>query len=330
MTALELRGLHVWFDLPDGRVLHAVRGVSLAVGAGERVGVVGESGCGKSTVLLAAMGLLPPTATVAGEVRVAGENVLAGGERAFRDRRWTDLAIVFQGTMSAFNPVRTVGSQITEPMEAHGTATGPRARQRAQDLLELVGLPAATASRHPHELSGGMRQRAAVAMALACGPRVLLAVEPTTALVVMVQAQLLDVLSRLAVDARLGLVLVSHDLAVVAQVCERAAVMYAGEVVESAPVERLVQAPAHPYTVMLFAAVPDLDADGPVASIPGVPPALDRALPGCPFQPRCPLAHDRCLAEHPTLRAVGTGHAVACHLHDGPLLAEAGTEGGAR
>ncbi|HYX44531.1 MAG TPA: ABC transporter ATP-binding protein [Acidimicrobiales bacterium] len=315
MTVLELRGLHVWFDVPGGAV-HAVRGVSLAVSPGERVGVVGESGCGKSTLLHATMGLLPPNAAVAGRVVVGGEELVEGGENAFRRHRWTDVAIVFQGTLNALNPVRTIGSQITEPMEVHRQATGDAARRRAGELLELVRLPATTARRYPHELSGGMRQRAAIAMALACGPHVLLADEPTTALDVMVQAQVLEVLARLGRDHGQALVLVSHDLLVVAEVCERAVVMYAGEVVESAPVRRLVDSPAHPYTRMLFAAVPDIDAGGVTSSIPGVPPSLQHDEPGCAFRPRCPLAHDRCALEPPRLRPVAPGHSVACHLHD--------------
>ena len=225
---LDVRGLHVWFDLGRGRELHAVRGIDIELGAGERMGLVGESGCGKTTAILAMMGLLPPSASVAGEVRIGGEDLLAGGEERMRAHRWNDVAMVFQGAMNAFNPVRTIGSQIVEPMELHDVARGRAAQARAGELLELVGIAGRRADRYPHEFSGGMRQRAAIAMALACEPRVLLADEPTTALDVMVQAQILELLVRLTEELGLALVLVTHDLPLVAQTCHRAAVMYAG------------------------------------------------------------------------------------------------------
>src|SRR5215472_1296426 len=190
MSLLEVRDLHVWFTPPHGAELHAVQGVSFALEPGERFGLVGESGCGKTTTILALMGLLPPNASVAGKVLLDGENILADGEKSVRPHRWNDIAMVFQGAMNALNPVKRVTWQITEPMEFHGVATGVTARQLARELLELVGIPGATGDRYPHELSGGMRQRAAIAMALACQPKVLLADEPTTALDVMVQAQI--------------------------------------------------------------------------------------------------------------------------------------------
>ena len=197
MSLLEVRDLHVWFDLGHDRELHAVQGVDLALDQGERVGLVGESGCGKTTTILAVMGLLPPNASVAGEVLLDGENVLRRGEETVVAHRWTDLAMVFQGAMNALNPVKTVGWQLREPMELHGVASGAKAAARARELLGLVGLPASAADRYPHEFSGGMRQRATIAMALACDPNVLLADEPTTALDVMVQAQILQLLVEL-------------------------------------------------------------------------------------------------------------------------------------
>ncbi len=313
MSLLEVSGLHVWFDLPHGEQVHAVQGVSFALDPGERFGLVGESGCGKTTTILALMGLLPPTASVAGEVRVDGEEVLAGGEESARGFRWKDIAMVFQGAMNALNPVKTVGWQIAEPMAFHGVAQGAAARRRAGELLEMVGIPAAAGERYPHEFSGGMRQRASIAMALACQPRILLADEPTTALDVMVQAQILDLLTRLSAELGLALLLVTHDLPVVAQTCGRAAVMYAGEIVESGPMETLFHQPRHPYTRLLFAATPDLYGTGEVISIPGAPPRLDRSMAGCPFRPRCDVVLDRCADEHPALRAVGLGHEAACH-----------------
>jgi oligopeptide/dipeptide ABC transporter ATP-binding protein len=226
------------------------------------------------------------------------------------------VAIVFQGAMNALNPVRTIGQQIVESLELHNRASGATARARTGELLEAVGIPAGRAARYPHELSGGMRQRAAIAMALSCNPRVLIADEPTTALDVMVQAQILELLDALCRDFGLALVLVTHDLPVVAQLCDRCAVMYAGEIVERGPLETIYHAPGHPYSRMLFAASPDLAGlDEPVLSIPGAPPRLDRPIEGCPFRPRCDSAFAACLVR-PHLRPVGDEHAAACHLNE--------------
>jgi oligopeptide/dipeptide ABC transporter ATP-binding protein len=313
---LQVEDLHVWFDLQDGGELHAVQGVGFTLDPGERLGLVGESGCGKTTTALAIMGLLPPSASAAGRVLLEGVDVLAGGETTIRPHRWVDVAIVFQGAMNALNPVRTVGSQIVEALELHGLARGNMARRRTGELLESVGIPAARAGRFPHELSGGMRQRAAIAMALACNPKVLIADEPTTALDVMVQAQILELLDALCRELGLALVLVTHDLPVVAQLCDRSVVMYAGRVAEQGPVDALYHDPRHPYTRLLFAATPDLDdLDGRVVSIPGAPPRLDRPLDGCPFRPRCDRALDRCGVE-PMLAPVGDDRAAACHLNE--------------
>jgi oligopeptide/dipeptide ABC transporter ATP-binding protein len=319
VSLLEVRDLHVWFDLGHGKELHAVQGIGFEVDAGDRMGLVGESGCGKTTAILALMGLLPPSAAVAGEVVFDGRSVLADGEETARPHRWRDIAMVFQGAMNALNPVKTVEAQIIEPMELHGVAEGADARKMAGELLDLVGIPAAAAGRYPHEFSGGMRQRAALAMALSCQPKVLLADEPTTALDVMVQAQILELLVALARDLGLALMLITHDLPVVAQVCERAAVMYAGEIVEAGPMDELFHAPRHPYTRLLFAATPDLYGEGEVLSIPGTPPALDREIVGCPFRARCDRAFERCATERPLLSAIDSGHAAACHLNDAPI-----------
>ena len=316
MSLLSVKDLHVWFDLPHGGRLHAVQGVTFEVEAGGRLGVVGESGCGKTTALLALMGLLPPSAEVDGDVVIGGAEILRGGEDAMRPHRWTDIAMIFQGAMNALNPVKTIGSQIVEPMEFHGTATGAEAKEQTGALLQLVGIPPSAADRYPHEFSGGMRQRAAIAMALACNPKVLLADEPTTALDVMVQAQILQLLVSLTRELGLAVILVTHDLPLVAQVCERAVVMYAGRIAESGPIDTLFHDPRHPYTRLLFEATPDLTGDVDVVSIPGAPPRLDREFVGCPFEPRCDRAFDRCKVDTPRLATVAAGHEAACHLND--------------
>jgi oligopeptide/dipeptide ABC transporter ATP-binding protein len=318
---LAVEDLHVWFELQRGGELHAVQGVSFDLRAGERFGLVGESGCGKTTTILALMGLLPPSASVAGRVLLDGENILERGEESVSPHRWTDIAMVFQGAMNAFNPVKRIGEQIAEPMKLHGISEGRRARKEVGELLERVGIPAARAKSYPHEFSGGMRQRAALAMALACKPRVLLADEPTTALDVMVQAQILQLLVGLANDFGLAVVLVTHDLPVVAQVCERAAVMYAGEIAEMGSTDGLYHDPRHPYTRLLFAATPDLYGDDAVVSIPGTPPRLDHELVGCAFAPRCDRAFAPCRSVKPVLRPTGAGEAAACHLNDPAMQA---------
>jgi len=313
MSLLEVRGLEVFFDLPDGE-LHAVQGVDLSLDPGERLGIVGESGSGKTTTVLALMGLLPPTASVAGEVRLSGRDLLSGGERGCDEWRWREIATVFQGAMNAFNPVRTVGWQIAEPVQVHGTAAGTGARERTRQLIALVGLPPGAEQAYPHELSGGMRQRAAIAMALACQPRVLLADEPTTALDVVVQDGILKLLTRLSDELGLALVFVTHDLAAATATCTRIAVMYAGRVVEEGPVGDITRTPSHPYTRQLFAATPDLLDSRAVTFISGSPPRLDRPIDGCPFAPRCDLRFDRCDHELPALAATGNGLRSACHL----------------
>lgn len=313
---LDVRDLNVWFDLGEGRTLHAVQGVSFTMDEGRRFGLVGESGCGKTTTILAVMGLLPPSATVSGSILLDGEDIMAEGERSIRPHRWNDVAMIFQGAMNALNPVKRVGNQIVEPMELHGYAEGEQATRRARELLDLVGIPPERAERFPHELSGGMRQRAAIAMSLACEPKILLADEPTTALDVMVQAQILQLLVRLSNDLGLALVLVTHDLPAVSEVCQDAAVMYAGEIVETGTMDELFHSPDHPYTRLLFAATPDLYGEEEVLSIPGAPPRLDEPIVGCPFRPRCDKAFDRCATERPLLKELTAGHLAACHLND--------------
>lgn len=262
MPALQIKGLNVWFnsarDRKHATESHVVRGIDLAIAAGERVGLVGESGCGKTTTILAAMGLLPASASVSGEVILDGRNIIADGESGIQPHRWRDIAMVFQGAMSAFNPVKTIGWQIQEALQFHDIASGAAAASRVVQLLGMVGLAEQDAQSFPHQLSGGMKQRAMIAMALACNPKVLLADEPTTALDVVVQDQILKLLVRLSEELNLALILVTHDLGVVAQTCTRAAVMLEGEIVEAGVVDDLYRRPQHPYTRSLFEATPNL------------------------------------------------------------------------
>ncbi|MEU1733691.1 ABC transporter ATP-binding protein [Streptosporangium sp. NPDC020145] len=309
MSLLSVRDLVVGF--PSGA--RAVRSVSLDLEPGERLALVGESGCGKTTTMLAMMGLLPAGTVVSGQVLLNGEDILAGGEASMRPHRWTDIAMVFQGAMNALNPVRRVGAQIAEAVRIHGGGRR-EGRLRALEVLERVGLPEGVASRYPHELSGGQRQRAVIALALACEPKVLLADEPTTALDVIVQDQIVALLRELSDSLGLAVVLVTHDLALVPRICDRAAVMYAGSVVEHAACADLVRRPLHPYTRRLVEATPDLTARRPLTSIPGVPPRLDLPLTGCAFQPRCTSSLDRCAESPPPPRDLGGGRSCACHL----------------
>jgi len=313
---LEVRDLHVWYDTGNGDEVHALRGASFEIAAGQGLGLVGESGCGKSTAVMALMGLLPASASAAGQVLLDGKDLLATGEAGMRPHRWRDIATVFQGAMNAFSPVTTVGAQIAEPMRVHGTVSGKAAaRRRVAELLELVGIHPDRAGRYPHEFSGGMRQRAAIAMALACEPKVLLADEPTTALDVIVQAQVLDLLDRLRRELDLAVLLVTHDLPVVSQVCERVAVMYAGRVVESGSVAEMLEHAVHPYSARLFATIPRLDG-GRAASIPGLPPQLAEEWAGCSFAPRCQCAFAACQTVAPVPITIEGAHMSECHLHD--------------
>jgi peptide/nickel transport system ATP-binding protein len=313
---LEVEDLHVWFENPGRSDVHAVRGVSFVLDRHEKLGLVGESGSGKTTTMLALAGLLPSSAKVSGRVSLEGQNILTSDERQLRPHRWTEISMVFQGSMNAFNPVLTVSRQIADVIETRGRRPRTEARQRARELLGQVGIPDKRVASYPHQLSGGMRQRAAIALALACDPKLVLADEPTTALDVMVQAQVMELLKRLCEERELALLLVSHDLMLVAEVCERLSVMYAGQIIESGSNEQMMGTPAHPYTERLFGATADIYSDIAPLSIPGAPPRLDRPVMGCPFRDRCSQAIDRCAVEQPLLQAVGPGQLAACHLND--------------
>ncbi|MFG3186367.1 ABC transporter ATP-binding protein [Streptomyces nigra] len=311
MTLLEVRNLEVTY--PGGAA--AVRGVDLSLEAGQKLGIAGESGCGKSTLALALLRLLPPGTRVGGEVLLDGEDVLAMRWGRVRAVRWAGASIVFQGAMHSLNAVHRVGDQIAEPILLHRRATPTAARRRTGELLEQVGLPAARASAYPHELSGGQRQRVMIAMALACDPRLVVADEPTTALDVMIQAQILRLIEGLVAEQELGLVAISHDLAVLAETCDRMAVMYAGRVVEEGPARTVYEDAGHPYARALSEAFPRI---GDPASrfaprgLPGDPPDPSDLPSGCAFHPRCPVALDSCAVDDPALRVSGTGRRAAC------------------
>jgi oligopeptide/dipeptide ABC transporter ATP-binding protein len=312
---LEVRDLTTEFVAPDGARLRAVEGLSFTLARGEALGLVGESGCGKTTAMLSLMRLLPHAGRiVGGQVLFDGEDLLRLGPEALRARRWTDLAMIFQGAMNALNPVRSVGDQIREAITAHLPWPPERVAARVAEVLELVGIPSWRAAQYPHQYSGGMRQRAMIAMALACNPQVVVADEPTTALDVMVQAQIMDLLDRLRRELDLALILVTHDLGLVAETCQRVLVMYGGRVAEQGPVEQVFAAPRHPYTRRLLRAFPDVDGDGELVSIPGSPPRLSDLPSGCRFHPRCHMAAERCRVESPALRLVEPGQYAACHF----------------
>jgi len=324
MTSLAVRDLSVQYltdpSAPSaGQVaLQAVEGVSFSLERGRSLGLVGESGCGKTTVILSLLRLLPEAGRiVGGQIHFEGRDLLQISEREMQGIRWRDISIVFQGAMNALNPVRTVESQIIETVQLHKIVDSfTRAGQRAGELLELVGIAAQRGKQYPHQFSGGMRQRAMIAMALACNPKILIADEPTTALDVMIQAQIIELLEKLQRELNLSLVLVTHDLGVVAEMCDDVLVMYGGTVAEYANSDTIFNAARHPYTQRLLQAFPDIAEPGSdLASIPGVPPRLDDLPPGCRFEPRCHLCEglSLCREKLPPLVEIEPGHRVACH-----------------
>jgi oligopeptide/dipeptide ABC transporter ATP-binding protein len=312
---LEVHDLVVSFPTRDGTV-RAVRGVDLVLAPGASVGIVGESGSGKSVTMLAVMGLLPPSAVVRGTIRFRGEELLGQSASQLRHLRGSRLAMVFQDPMTSLNPVFTVGNQVAEAVRVHRHLSKKAIRARVIELLELVSIPDPRdrIDAYPFELSGGMRQRVMIAMAMANDPDLLIADEPTTALDVTIQAQILDVLKKLRQEHNIGVALITHDLGVVAGMVERVAVMYAGRIVEQGAVRDIFATPRHPYTRALLACLPRLDRPkAELLPITGSPPSLIDLPSGCAFHPRCPYQEARCRQEDPRLRAVGVMEA-ACHL----------------
>ena len=327
---LEIDGLSVDFATDDG-VVHAVRDVSLVVEPGEIVAVVGESGSGKTVTAMSVLGLVrePPGRTVAGSVRFRGQELRRLAPAALRRVRGGPVGMVFQDPMTTLNPVMTIGAQIVEAIRLHQKVNKAAAQERAAGLLRLVGVPNAEQRlrQYPHEFSGGMRQRAMIAMAIANDPALIIADEPTTALDVTIQAQVLALIKRAQQETGAATILITHDLGVVAELADRVVVMYAGRVVEEAGVRELFARPRHPYTAGLLASLPRVDvASDELRPIPGNPPNMVAPPAGCSFHPRCPIARDRCRVEAPALLDVGPARRSACHFHaeladvDGRLL----------
>jgi peptide/nickel transport system ATP-binding protein len=318
VAILEVRNLSVDYLTDTGPALRAVENVSFHLKEGRSLGLVGESGCGKTTVMMAILRLLPVEGRiVSGQVICDGTDLLQLSEAEMREVRWRQISMVFQGAMNALNPVRTIESQIVEALRVHQIVPQPQAaRHRARELLETVGIPGQRAQQYPHQYSGGMRQRAVIAMALACNPRILIADEPTTALDVMIQAQILELLEHLRQELTLSLIVVTHDLGMVAETCDDVLVMYGGTVAEYASSDAIFNNPHHPYTQRLLEAFPDVERPGSkLASIPGTPPRLDDLPPGCRFEPRCSCQWREalCAQQVPPLVEVDAGHLVACH-----------------
>ncbi len=314
---LDVQGLETTFKTPEG-IVHAVNGVSFGLKEGETLGVVGESGCGKSVTMLSVLGLIPspPGDVKAGSAKFFGNDLLKMSKDEIRAIRGSQIGMVFQDPMTSLNPVLTIGRQLQEPLILHLGMTRKQAEERAAQLLEMVGIPNAKErlSDYPHQFSGGMRQRVMIAMALSCSPQVVIADEPTTALDVTIQAQITDLVKRLRNELGMAIIWITHDLGVVAGLAQRVIVMYGGFIIEEAPVHELYANPEHPYTIGLIGSLPRVDAaeNQRLHSIEGLPPVLFEKPSHCPFAPRCKWAQERCWKENPLLTEVGPQHTAAC------------------
>ena len=317
MALLEVKDLRTYFYTQEG-VVKAVDGTSYVVHEGETLGLVGESGCGKSVSALSILRLIPtpPGKVVSGEIIFQGRDILKLDEDELRKIRGNEIGMVFQEPMTSLNPVLTIGRQMTEALELHMNLHGKAARDRAAELLEMVGIPEARGrlDDYPHQFSGGMRQRVMIAMAMSCNPKLLLADEPTTALDVTIQAQILEVMNRLSREFGTAVIIITHNLGVVARYADRVNVMYAGKVIETASAEELYRNPKHPYSVGLLRSVPRLDETRKAKLVPieGLPPDLAHLPPGCPFYPRCSWRVEKCLEEYPPFKLVADNHYAAC------------------
>jgi peptide/nickel transport system ATP-binding protein len=328
MPLLEVENLQTHFRTPDG-VNRAVDGVSFNVEEGETLAIVGESGCGKSVTANSILRLIPePPGKIAGSIRFRGTDLLQLSDTEMRQVRGNDISMIFQEPMTSLNPVLTIGRQLGETLRLHQRVSRREADDRAQEMLQLVGIPETKRrlTEYPHQLSGGMRQRVMIAIALSCRPKLLIADEPTTALDVTIQAQILDLMKDLKSKVGAAIILITHDLGIVAEVAERVMVMYAGRKVEEAPVAQLYRSPRHPYTQGLFGAVPKLGSsltgtETKLAEIPGVVPSLKQRIPGCVFASRCASATDLCRQSAPALELKAPGHLAACHYAPKEALA---------
>lgn len=317
---LSVKNLRTSFITDNGEVA-AVDDIDFHINEGEILGIVGESGCGKSVTSLSIMGLVPspPGKIVGGEILYKGENLVMVSEKRMRQIRGNEIAMVFQEPMTSLNPLFTIGNQIMETIRLHHKWPKMQVRERAIEMLELVGLPNAESllNDYPHQLSGGMRQRVMIAMAMICHPQVLIADEPTTALDVTIQAQILKLMKKLNQDYKTAIMLITHDLGVVAEVCQRVVVMYAGKVVEEGDIDSIFKHPKHPYTIGLIKSVPDMrEKVDHLYSIPGNVPKPGSIKEGCRFSARCEHVHERCLKESPDLYGTGNGQRARCFLHD--------------
>jgi len=316
---LEIQGLKVVYT-SDEEIVYAVNGVDLSLERGQTLGLVGETGAGKTTIAKSILRILPERQSkiTAGEIRIEGENLLEKPERDMLPIRGNKVAMIFQDPMTALNPTMTVGEQISEVIALHGKGTRQEVENRTIEMLEMVGIPAERYLEYPHQFSGGMKQRVVIAMALACNPELLLADEPTTALDVTIQAQVLDMINNLKKKFNTAMMLITHDLGVVAETCDMVAVIYAGQVVEYASKEELFDNKKHPYTQGLFSSVPSLKDDAKrLKPIPGLPPDPTSLPEGCTFHPRCPYATETCRHVVPELREITPGHLCRCHRTDG-------------
>ena len=320
---LEVKDLVIEYTTQSGTV-HAVDGVSFNLDEGEALGLAGESGCGKTTTALALMRLLPYNGRiVSGSILFRGRDLVKVSDTRIRKIRWKDISIIFQGAMNSLNPVRNIGQQIAEPIVLHEAVEEQEAMRRVGELLELVGINRERMRDYPHEFSGGMRQRVMIAMALACNPKLVIADEPVTALDVMIQAQILELLERLRKELHLSMILISHDLSVMAETCEKVAIMYGGKMMEIGTTVDVFTDAKHPYTQGLVAAFPDIRGPRTMpASIPGDVPSLINPPTGCVFHPRCKFAFDRCTTAEPALAEVTPGRQAACFLY--PEVPEVG------
>jgi peptide/nickel transport system ATP-binding protein len=318
VNLLEIKNLTIQYK-SDGVIVHAVNGIDLSLEPGDTLGLVGETGAGKTTTALGIMGLIPdpPGEVVSGEIIFEGRDLLKEQEKEMRKIRGKDIAMIFQDPMTALNPVLTVGEQIAEVVFLHEKCSKQEANKRAGEMLELVGIPASRASDYPHQFSGGMKQRVVIAMALACDPKLLLADEPTTALDVTIQAQVLDMMRGLKEKMNTSMLLITHDLGVVAEICDKVAIMYAGEIVEYGSLADIFKQVSHPYTKGLFNSLPSLDKDMErLMPIRGLMPDPADLPKGCKFHPRCPYADPQCAESEPDFKEVSPGHFSRCHHCD--------------